>query len=112
MSSKTPLLPSHVDHSRSHGLSTPKISFPSASTSTFGAESESTLVDPNNKRRSWISTSPNDRGHREGVPKLSRECLWSEIKCYGSYILPVFLIFGVLVVGACLFAVGWKRDWF
>ena len=25
-----------------------------------------------------------------------------EIKCYGSYILPTFLVFGVLVIGVCL----------
>lgn len=49
---------------------------------------------------------------REGLPKLSRECLWSEIKCYGSYILPVLLVFGVLVIGASLAAVGYKKGWF
>lgn len=36
----------------------------------------------------------------------------SEIKCYGSYILPTFLVFGVLVIGASLAAVGWKKGWF
>ena len=33
----------------------------------------------------------------------------SEIKCYGSYILPTFLVFGVLVVGVCLLVVWIKR---
>ena len=42
----------------------------------------------------------------EEAPLTSRE-----IKCYGSYILPVLLIFGVLVVGASLLAVGLKRGW-
>lgn len=36
----------------------------------------------------------------------------SEIKCYGSYILPVFLVFGVLVVGVSLGVVGWKKGRF
>lgn len=36
----------------------------------------------------------------------------SEIKCYGSYILPVLLVFGLLVIGVSLGAVGWKRGWF
>jgi hypothetical protein len=35
-----------------------------------------------------------------------------EIKCYGSYILPVLLVFGVLVIGLSLVAVGWKKGWF
>lgn len=30
----------------------------------------------------------------------------SEIKCYGSYILPVLLVFGVGVIGLSLFLVG------
>lgn len=36
----------------------------------------------------------------------------SEIKCYGSYILPVFLVFGVLVIGVSLTVVGIKLGWF
>lgn len=40
--------------------------------------------------------------HRPGLPKVSRECLIAEIKCYGSYILPVFLVFVVLVLAVSL----------
>lgn len=45
------------------------------------------------------------------------EGLWlikgdSEIKCYGSYILPTFFVFGFLVVAASLIGVGWKKGWF
>lgn len=36
----------------------------------------------------------------------------SEIKCYGSYILPTFFVFGFLVVAASLIGVGWKKGWF
>jgi hypothetical protein len=33
--------------------------------------------------------------NKNGIPKLSRECLVSEIQCYGKYILAVFLVFGI-----------------
>lgn len=33
-----------------------------------------------------------------GLPKVSRECLVAEIKCYGKYILPTVLVFVVLVL--------------
>lgn len=33
--------------------------------------------------------------NRQGLPKLSRECLVSEIQCYGKYILSALLVFGV-----------------
>lgn len=36
----------------------------------------------------------------------------SEIKCYGSYIVPVLLIFGVLAIGLSLGIYGWKKGWF
>lgn len=39
---------------------------------------------------------------RPGLPKLSRECLMAEIKCYGSYIVPVLLVFVVLVLTIAL----------
>lgn len=33
-----------------------------------------------------------------GLPKVSRECLVAEIKCYGKHILPVLGVFVVLVL--------------
>jgi hypothetical protein len=30
-----------------------------------------------------------------GLPKLSRQCLVSEIKCYGKYIVAVLVVFGM-----------------
>jgi hypothetical protein len=39
--------------------------------------------------------------NREGLPKLSRECLVSEVQCYGKYILSALLVFGL---GGVLFA--------
>ncbi|KAK4700964.1 hypothetical protein P7C70_g5276, partial [Phenoliferia sp. Uapishka_3] len=39
---------------------------------------------------------------KEGLPKLSRECLVAEIKCYGSYMLPPILFFVVFVLGLSL----------
>lgn len=44
--------------------------------------------------------------------EYNRELIESEIKCYGSYILPVLAVFGVLVIGASLGVVGWKKGWF
>ncbi len=35
----------------------------------------------------------------------------SEIKCYGSYILPPLLVFGVLAIGSGLIYVAIKRKW-
>ncbi|KAK1927623.1 hypothetical protein DB88DRAFT_478695 [Papiliotrema laurentii] len=48
---------------------------------------------------------------KDGLPKFSRQCLWSEIKCYGSYILPPLFIFGVLAIGSGLIFVAIKRKW-
>ncbi|WVF65839.1 hypothetical protein IAT40_000576 [Kwoniella sp. CBS 6097] len=126
----------HVNHSSSSRLSTTRISFPSSTSSALSPSDEN---DPfplprNNdddgdgdeeqrqregeryrgyERSPLTSTRTFTKTERKpGLPKLSRECLWSEIKCYGSYMLPPLLIFGVLVVGASLFAVGWKMGWF
>lgn len=38
-------------------------------------------------------------GRKEGLPKLSRECLISEIKCYGKHMLPPIIFFVVFVLG-------------
>jgi hypothetical protein len=35
--------------------------------------------------------------NKQGLPKLSRQCLVSEIRCYGSYIVPV-LVFGAVSI--------------
>lgn len=46
---------------------------------------------------------------RPGLPKVSRECLVSEIRCYGSYIMPVLLVFGVLVLVVSL-SLYWRSQ--
>ncbi|WWC60370.1 uncharacterized protein I303_102941 [Kwoniella dejecticola CBS 10117] len=127
----------HMNHSSSSRLSSTRISFPSSSTSALGPRtaddgeddeetfmgSTSTLSPPSSK-----TTKPKYRGwsaddtpllegggggtKKPGVPKLSRECLISEIKCYGSYMLPPLLVFGVLAIGISLGIYGWKRGWF
>jgi hypothetical protein len=33
--------------------------------------------------------------NQQGLPKFSRECLVSEIQCYGKYILAVLVVFGL-----------------
>ena len=77
---REPILPTHVNHSASHRLSTPRISFPSSSRSVLDSPSTSTLVDdgpaPHKYRsRDWHATD-GIGGTRQGLPKLSRECLW------------------------------------
>jgi len=39
-----------------------------------------------------------DLERQPGLPKVTRECLIAEIKCYGSYILPTLFVFVVLVL--------------
>ncbi|WVQ74725.1 hypothetical protein IAR50_004329 [Cryptococcus sp. DSM 104548] len=132
MSDKQPLLPTHLNHSTSSRLSTPRISFPSTSSrstkslSSSGSQ-ETIRPGPRGARTETgqrHGTSEREEGENEvvgeglrtgkrpGLPKVSRECLISEIKCYGSYMLPPFLIFGVLAIGLCLFFVGLKSGWF
>ncbi|ODN76490.1 hypothetical protein L202_05156 [Cryptococcus amylolentus CBS 6039] len=131
MSDKQSLLPTHINHSTSSRLSTPRISFPSSSHSSkslSSSESQDTIRPGVGGKaldlsgRSLASEGEEDdeevvgeglrTGKRPGLPKVSRECLISEIKCYGSYMLPPFLIFGVLAIGLCLFFVGLKSGWF
>lgn len=45
--------------------------------------------------------------NRQGLPRLSRECLVSEIQCYGKYIVAVLLVFGL---GGVLLALWIARD--
>ncbi|KAL7424693.1 hypothetical protein Q5752_000377 [Cryptotrichosporon argae] len=106
---RSPLIPhlhSHVNRSKSHRLSVPAISFPGS------REDASIDVEAGRHADLLVQRAPYETKRRPGLPKLSRECLWAEIKCYGSYILPVVLVFGVLVVGAGVLAVGLKRGWF
>ena len=48
------------------------------------------------------NTLEHGQEQRPGLPKVSRECLVAEIKCYGSYILPTLLVFVVLVLAISL----------
>jgi len=126
-SDKAPLLKSKRP-SRSQGsyqLGPSHISFPSSSTSALAKaddEGEDVAVyeqvtssEGGGMEGRFGTRSPGDLesgGRREGIPKLSRECLWSEIKCYGSYILPVILLFGVLAIGISLGIYGKNNGWF
>ncbi|KAK9899665.1 hypothetical protein P389DRAFT_164702 [Cystobasidium minutum MCA 4210] len=54
-----------------------------------------------NDRHEYSNIYDEEAGHPDrlpGLPKLSRECLIAEIKCYGKYILPTVLVFVVLVL--------------
>ncbi|WWC87963.1 uncharacterized protein L201_002865 [Kwoniella dendrophila CBS 6074] len=131
-SDRQPLLPTHssskstskphINHSSSSRLSTTRISFPSSSTSALGStedDDEETVISssPNRqkgKQRSWEGSplTRNEGDRKPGLPKLSRQCLISEIKCYGSYMLPPLLIFGVLAIGIALLIYGIRNGWF
>ncbi|KAG7527455.1 hypothetical protein FFLO_06912 [Filobasidium floriforme] len=99
---------------QSHGIAPPPIKFPSSSTSSVAqtpphyTDNDFSDVESGEQNASSGERAPLFRtGHhdgegRPGLPKLSRECLWSEFKCYGSYIFPVLLVFGVLAVGIAL----------
>lgn len=51
----------------------------------------------------YIQDEENGYGERQpGLPKVSRDCLIAEIKCYGKYILPTLLVFVVLVLVVAL----------
>ena len=71
---RQPLLPTHVDRSSSSRLARPKISFPSSSTSALASTDNDETV----PTRKWTRTDrvQVEGGERQGVPKLSRECLW------------------------------------
>ncbi|WVN90721.1 uncharacterized protein L203_105963 [Cryptococcus depauperatus CBS 7841] len=119
-SDSQPLLPTHVNHSSKSRFSVPRISFPShqSSGSIKSADSWSSESTLRPLRPLHQVGTGNDgamggfQDKREGVAKITRECLWSEIKCYGSYMLPPLLVFGVLVVLVSLAAVGWKMGWY
>lgn len=47
-------------------------------------------------------TGDMDQDQKPGVPKLTRECLISEIQCYGKYICAVLLVFVLLALSISL----------
>lgn len=55
------------------------------------------------------SYGDHDVERQPGLPKVTRECLVAEVKCYGSYILPVLLVFVVLVLVIALTAYSYSR---
>lgn len=65
-------------------------------TRLFGSKSSSSN---NEQGYSYIQDEEHGNSDRQpGLPKVSRDCLIAEIKCYGKYILPILLVFGVLVL--------------
>lgn len=75
---RQPLLPQHVNHTP-HKLSASRISFPPSSASAPRPDGpdagESSAFVSVGRRRAF---GPAERGgERQGLPKLSRECLWA-----------------------------------
>ena len=48
---------------------------------------------------------------RFGSASRTAKLTASEIKCYGRYMIPPLLVFGVLAIGAGLLAVSIRRGW-
>ncbi|SCZ90919.1 BZ3500_MvSof-1268-A1-R1_Chr1-3g02382 [Microbotryum saponariae] len=48
------------------------------------------------------STAAGEMRSREGLPKVTRQCLIAEIKCYGKYMLPPIIVFLGLVMSLAL----------
>lgn len=70
---RQPLLPTHT--ASSSRLSRPKISFPSATTSALAPAEDAEAGQHAAPTRRW-SREPRVEGQKQGLPKLSRECLW------------------------------------
>jgi hypothetical protein len=96
--SRTPLLPQQVHDT--HNLSRSPVRFPAGAESSKrdAAEAPRALPHPHTSeaeeewRRAQTGLVP---VNKSGLPKLSRECLRSEIQCYGKYIVATLLVFGV-----------------
>ncbi|KAL7416119.1 hypothetical protein BDY24DRAFT_413025 [Mrakia frigida] len=87
---RKPLLPTHVNST--HRLSSPRISFPSSSSSNPADASSS-----GDQHLAPWTDSRTDLENRPGIPKLTRECFWSEFKCYGKWVLLIGTINGILI---------------
>ncbi|SCV68803.1 BQ2448_924 [Microbotryum intermedium] len=48
------------------------------------------------------STAAGEMRSREGLPKVTRQCLIAEIKCYGKYMLPPIIVFLGLAMSLAL----------
>ena len=128
--SKAPLLPQHNDYR--YGAA-PPIRFPRANQNHARDSDSDRPAAPQGSSEEvripdWVSSLPpvNDQGKRvlhhsnprdygrlkkkcTGFPKLSRECLVSEIKCYGRYILITLLVFGLGGISFALWISGRQR---
>ncbi|KAK4054725.1 hypothetical protein OIV83_000649 [Microbotryomycetes sp. JL201] len=44
--------------------------------------------------------------NHEGLPKVTRQCLVAEIKCYGKYMLPPIIVFVVIALSVAMLVYG------
>jgi hypothetical protein len=95
-SSRTPLLPRDIR--QAHRLSPHPLHFPSGSSKPGVVEASDRLQSSHTSdaEAEWQRARANLVPiNKDGLPKLSRECLRSEIQCYGKYIVATLLVFGL-----------------
>ncbi|KAF8342736.1 uncharacterized protein EI90DRAFT_3030036 [Cantharellus anzutake] len=88
---QAPLLPSHVHHT--YGLKSPPVRLPAIPARSYGSVSEDESGETQEATHHTSRTGTDSR--LPSLPKLSRECLISETKCYGRYILACLIVFAL-----------------
>jgi hypothetical protein len=95
--SRTPLLTRDVH--QAHRLSPHPIRFPSGtsiSISKLSSRDDRPSLRTADAEAQWQRAQSNlVPVSKNGLPKLSRECLRSEIQCYGKYIVTTLAVFGL-----------------
>ncbi|KZS94219.1 hypothetical protein SISNIDRAFT_453953 [Sistotremastrum niveocremeum HHB9708] len=92
---RTPLLPQHTPR-----LEPRAIAFPAKTRNVVGSSEDDGLVNAHPEPLSHSSVPTDVEAamppvNAQGLPKISRECLLSEIQCYGKYIVAVLIVFGI-----------------
>lgn len=92
-SNRTPLLPHHVH--QTYGLAPPPIRFPSSTSSQNPLSVSKVGKWPSGIHAPSVGPHSQQPLPQPRAPRVTRECLISEIKCYGRYIVACLLIFGL-----------------
>jgi hypothetical protein len=92
--SRTPLLTRDVH--QAHRLSPHPIRFPSGTSISKLSRDDRPSLRTADAEAQWQRAQSNlVPVNKSGLPKLSRECLMSEIQCYGKYIVTTLAVFGL-----------------
>ncbi|KAM0793022.1 hypothetical protein ACM66B_000513 [Microbotryomycetes sp. NB124-2] len=58
------------------------------------------------ERQPLLTATTKPHVNQEDLPKVTRQCLVAEIKCYGKYMLPPILVFVILAISIAMFVYG------